>query len=110
MPDTTQEGLENELIFLGKDQQLSFVSHFAKSRTINDGPNSRRPDLSYGVDYSKKLNLFDYGLFDFNLSHRYVGDHIDWTGSKNEFVKSVELDYLTKESSQLKIKFREFDN
>ena len=28
----------------------------------------------------------------------------------SEFVKSVELDYLTKESSQLKIKFREFDN
>ena len=26
-----------------------------------------------------------------NLSHRYIGDHIDWTGSKNEFVKSVDL-------------------
>ena len=27
----------------------------------------------------------------FNLNYRYIGDHIDWTGSKNEFVKSVDL-------------------
>ena len=69
----------------------SIASHFAKSRTATGGPNSRRPDLSYGIDYSKKINLFDYGFFDFDLSHRYIGDHIDWTGSKNEFVKSVDL-------------------
>ena len=91
IPDTTQEGLESKIAFLGKDQRISIISHFAKSRTATGGPNSRRPDLSYGVDYSKKLNLLNYGLFDLNLSHRYIGDHIDWTGSKNEFVKSVDL-------------------
>ena len=91
IPDTTQEGLESEIVFLGKDQRISIISHFAKSRTATGGANSRRPDLSYGLDYFKKINLSDYGLFDFNLSHRYIGDHIDWTGSKNEFVKSVDL-------------------
>ena len=91
IPDTTQEGLESEITFLGKDQHISIVSHFAKSRTTTGGPNSRRPDLSYGIDYSKKFNLPTYGLFDLNLSHRYIGDHIDWTGSKNAFVKSVDL-------------------
>ena len=95
IPDTTQEGLESELTFLGKNQKLSFISHFAKSRTATGGPNSRRPDLSYGVDYSKKLNLTDYGTFDLNLSHRFIGDHIDWTGSTNAFVKSVDLVDLT---------------
>ena len=30
-------------------------------------------------------------LLNLNLSYRYIGDHIDWTGSKNEFVKSVDL-------------------
>ena len=95
IPDTTQEGLESELTFLGKDQKLSFVSHFAKSRTATGGPNSRRPDLSYGVDYTKEFNITDYGPFDLNLSHRYIGDHIDWTGSKNAFVKSVDLVDLT---------------
>ena len=91
IPDTTQEGLESEITFLGKDQYISIISHFAKSRTDTGGPNSRRPDLSYGVDYSKKFNLSGYGQFDLNLNHRYIGDHIDWTGSKNEFVKSVDL-------------------
>ena len=54
--------LESEITFLGKDQYLSIVSHFAKSRTATSGPNSRRPDVSYGVDYSKKFNLPEYGL------------------------------------------------
>ena len=91
VPDTTQEGLENEVKWLTNNQSISLVSHFAKSRTASNGPNSRRPDLSYGVDYSKKFNSSLYGPFDLNLSHRYIGDHIDWTGSKNEFVKSVDL-------------------
>ena len=91
VPDTTQEGLESKITFLGKDQYINIISHFAKSRTDTGGPNSRRPDLSYGVDYSKKFNLSKYGQFDLNLNHRFIGDHIDWTGSKNEFVKSVDL-------------------
>ena len=91
VPDTTQEGLENELTFSGKEHNISIFSHFAKSRTAANGPNSRRPDVSYGVNYSKKFNLPEYGPFDLNLNHRFIGDHIDWTGSKNEFVKSVDL-------------------
>jgi vitamin B12 transporter len=91
IPTTTQEGLESEITFSGKNQYISIVSHFAKSRTATSGPNSRRPDVSYGVDYSKKFNLIDLGSFDLNLSHRFIGDHIDWTGSENAFVKSVDL-------------------
>ena len=91
IPDTTQEGLENEIKWSGNNQSISLVSHFAKSRTASNGPNSRRPDLSYGIDFSKKLNSSLYGPLILNLSHRYIGDHIDWTGSENAFVKSVDL-------------------
>ncbi len=92
IPDTTQEGIESEInIFLDNDQKFSMMSHFAKSRTDTGGPNSRRPDLTYGIDYEKKLNTDKFGSLDLNLSYRYIGDHIDWTGSKNEFVKSVDL-------------------
>ena len=94
-PDTTQEGLESEIKWFRNDQSISLVSHFAKSRTDTGGPNSRRPDFSYGIDYSTKFSLAEYGSFDLDLSHRYIGDHIDWTGSKNEFVKSVDLVDLT---------------
>lgn len=89
--DTNQEGLESELTFSRNNQSLAIVSHFAKSRTVTKGPNSRRPDLSYGFDYNKIFNFYKYSDIKFNLSHRYIGDHIDWTGSKNEFVKSVDL-------------------
>ncbi len=91
IPDTTQEGLENEITFTGADQQLNIISHFAKSRTATGGPNSRRPDLSFGFDYLRKINLSKFGEFDLDINHRYIGDHIDWTGSKNAFVKSVDL-------------------
>ncbi len=92
IPDTTQEGIESEINLLFKnDQRFSIISHFAKSRTDTGGPNSRRPDLSYGIDYEKKLILQSLGSFNLNLNYRYIGDHLDWTGSKNEFVKSVDL-------------------
>ena len=91
LTDTTQEGLESELAFVADNQQISLISHFAKSRTDTNGPNSRRPDLSYGIDYSRNFYSPKYGPFDLNISHRYIGDHIDWTGSSNEFVKSVDI-------------------
>ena len=110
IPDTTQEGLESEVTFFGKDQEISFISHFAKSRTESNGPNSRRPDLSYGIDYLKKINLKEYGPIDLILSHRYIGDHIDWTGSKNAFVKSVDLvDLSLKKKDIWKYIFYKFD-
>ena len=65
------------------------MSHLQKVELIQ-GPNSRRPDLSYGIDYKKKLN-FHFSPININLNYRYIGDHLDWTGSKNEFVKSVDL-------------------
>ena len=90
--DTTQEGVESELnLHLKNNQKFKITSHFAKSRTDTGGPNSRRPDLAYGIDYEKKLDFENYGPFNLNLNYRFIGDHLDWTGSKNEFVKSVEL-------------------
>ena len=47
--------------------------------------------MSYGIDYEKKLDLKEYGPINLNLNYRYIGDHLDWTGSKNEFVKSIDL-------------------
>ncbi|OCW78614.1 hypothetical protein AKH19_00090 [Pelagibacteraceae bacterium GOM-A1] len=92
IPDTTQKGIESEInLILKNDQRFSIKSHFAKSRTDTGANNSRRPDLSYGIDYEKKLLLESLGPININLNYRYIGDHIDWTGSKNEFVKSIDL-------------------
>ena len=89
--NTTQEGIESEINWSGNNQSITLSSHFAKSRTATGGPNSRRPDVAYGIEYSRKFTLPEYGSFDLDLSHRFIGDHIDWTGSENSFVKSVDL-------------------
>ena len=91
-PDTTQEGIESELnLYLNNNHKFSIMSHFAKSRTDTGGPNSRRPDLSYGINYEKKINEENFGPLQININYKYIGDHLDWTGSKNEFVKSIDL-------------------
>ena len=91
IPDTTQEGLESELTYSDLNQSISLLSHFAKSRTDTEGSNLRRPDLSYGFNYIRKIANSKFGIINFNLNYKYIGDHLDWTGSKNELVKSVDL-------------------
>ena len=91
IPDTTQEGLESELIYGDLNQSFSLMAHFSKSRTDSGGANSRRPDLSYGADYARKLADSKFGPLNLNLNYRHIGEHLDWTGSKNESVKSVNL-------------------
>ena len=82
---------KSEINWSGNNQSITLSSHFAKSRTATGGANSRRPDVAYGIDYSRKFTLPEYGSFDLDLSHRFIGDHIDWTGSENSFVKSVDF-------------------
>ena len=89
--DTTQEGLESELVYKDNIQVISLSSHFAKSRTDTDGPNSRRPDLSYGADYFRKFIIPEYGPFNLNLNYKYTGNYIDWNGSSNSFQKSTDI-------------------
>ena len=66
--DINQEGLENELLFNGNNQSLSIFNIFSKSRKLNGQAQSRRPDLSYGANYSKKILLSSVGPFNINLN------------------------------------------
>jgi len=89
--DLNQEGLESQLTFDKNDQSYSFFTNFSKSRTPTGGPQSRRPDLSYGLNYSKKFKSSKYGPFNLLLNYKYTGDYIDWDGSKNSFQKSTNI-------------------
>ena len=89
--DINQEGLENELSFNGKNQRLSIFNIFSKSRKTNGQAQSRRPDLSYGANYSKKILLSSVGPFTINLNYKYTGQYIDWDGSANSRQKSTNI-------------------
>jgi len=89
--DINQEGLENELSFIGNNQRLSIFNIFSKSRKTNGQAQSRRPDLSYGANYSKKILLNSVGPFTINLNYKYTGQYIDWDGSANSRQKSTNI-------------------
>ncbi len=89
--DINQEGLESELLFSGNNQNIGFYTTFSKSRKANGQAQARRPDLSYGANYSKKINSNIYGPFNLNLNYKHTGKFIDWDGSKNSRQKSTDL-------------------
>jgi len=89
--DINQEGLESELLFSGKNQNIGLYTNFSKSRKANGQAQSRRPDLSYGANYSKEINSSIYGPFNLNLNYKHTGQYIDWDGSKNSRQKSTDL-------------------
>jgi vitamin B12 transporter len=89
--DINQEGLENELIFNGNRQRFSIFNIFSKSRKTNGQAQSRRPDLSYGINYSKKFSLSPAGPFNLNLNYKNTGQYIDWDGVANSKQKSTDI-------------------
>ena len=91
LTDINQEGLENELSFNANNQRLSIYNIFSKSRKTNGQAQSRRPDLSYGANYSKKILLSPVGSFNVNLNYKYTGQYIDWDGSVNSRQKSTDI-------------------
>jgi len=89
--DINQEGLESELLFSGNNQNIGLYTNFSKSRKANGQAQSRRPDLSFGANYSKKINSSIYGPFNLNLNYKHTGQFIDYDGSKNSRQKSTDL-------------------
>ena len=89
--DINQEGLENELSFNGNGQRLSIFYTFSKSRKMNGQAQNRRPDSSYGTNYSKKISLSPIGPFNINFNYKYTGPYIDWDGSKNSKQKNTNI-------------------
>ena len=69
-----------ELLFKGNSQSLSIFNNFSKSRKTNGQAQNRRPDLNYGINYSKKFLSSLIGPLNFNLNYKYTGKHIDYDG------------------------------
>jgi vitamin B12 transporter len=86
-----QEGLETNLLINKKNKNISFFTNLSKSRKANGQSQNRRPDLSYGLNLSQKIESNKFGNLDFNLNYKYTGKYIDYDGSKNSKQKSTDL-------------------
>ena len=93
--DIKQEGLENTVSFRNNEHTFSLFSHFSKSRKDNGQAQNRRPDLSYGANYSAKFKNSPIGEFMMNMDYKYTGNYTDWDGAKNSKQKSVDIVNLT---------------
>ena len=89
--DINQEGLENEISFNRNNETLSFYNIFSKSRKTNGQAQSRRPDLSYGLNYSITELSSPIGNINVNLNYKHTGKFIDWDGSANSKQKSTDI-------------------
>ena len=83
--------MENEISLIQNNKVLSFYNIFSKSRKTNGQAQSRRPDLSYGLNYSIKKFPSPIGDIDLNLNYKHTGKFIDWDGSANSRQKSTDL-------------------
>ena len=97
--DINQEGLESNLLIDRNNENIKIFTIFSKSRKANGQAQSRRPDLSYGANYSKKIASDTYGPLSLNLNYKFTGKYIDYDGSKNSRQKSNNLvDLLIKKN------------
>ncbi len=86
-----QEGLESKFAYKNNNKNFSVFSNFSKSEKTNGQTQNRRPEITFGSNYIQSFKNSFIGPFNFNISYRYTGKYNDWTGSKNEFVKSTDL-------------------
>lgn len=86
-----QEGIENEILYKNNNEIFSFYNICSKSRNTNGQAQSRRPDLSFGLNYSRIKLPSIIGNINFNLNYKYTGKYIDWDGSKNSKQKSTDI-------------------
>ncbi len=89
--DLNQEGLENELLFSDDKQNFLIFTNFSKSRKTDGAAQSRRPDLTFGLNYTRKVNLDFYSPFNINLNYKHTGKFIDYDGSRNSRQKETDL-------------------
>jgi len=89
--DINQEGLENSISFKSDNQAFSLFNNFSKSRKDTGQVQNRRPDLSYGANYFKKIRKSPIGEIIMNVNYKHTGKYTDWDGSKNSVQESVDL-------------------
>jgi outer membrane receptor protein involved in Fe transport len=90
MINTNQEGLESELIYEGQNQRFSTFATFSKSKAEGGRSQTRRPDLQYGANFSKKFINSVIGPFNMNLNYKFTGKHLDIDGG-TRVAKSTQI-------------------
>tara|TARA_A100001015_G_scaffold321655_1_gene453760 strand:- start:1342 stop:3210 length:1869 start_codon:yes stop_codon:yes gene_type:complete len=84
-----QSGLNNQLKIKLKDANINLFSSFLSSKKENGADQLRRPEKTYGLNFSKQIENSILGNLTFNLNFNHYGKHFD-THSSN--FNTIEMD------------------
>ena len=84
-----QSGLNNQLNIKLKDANINLFSSFLSSKKENGADQLRRPEKTYGLNFSKQIENSILGNLTFNLNFNHYGKHLD-THSSN--FSTIEMD------------------
>ena len=87
--DLNQSGVNLNLNFNSKNMNFKIFSSFLSSKKENGSDQLRRPEKTYGVNFSKKIDTNYLGDLDLNLLYNHYGKHFD-THSTN--FSTIEMD------------------
>ena len=87
--DLNQSGVNLNLNLNSKNMNFKIFSSFLSSKKENGSDQLRRPEKTYGVNFSKKIETNYLGDLDLNLLYNHYGKHFD-THSTN--FSTIEMD------------------
>lgn len=87
--DLNQSGINLNLNLNSKNMNFKIFSSFLSSKKENGSDQLRRPEKTYGVNFSKKIDTNYLGDLDLNLLYNHYGKHFD-THSSN--FSTIEMD------------------
>jgi len=102
--DLNQSGVNLNFNLNSKNMNLKIFSSFLSSQKENGSDQLRRPETTYGVNFSKRINTNYLGDLDLNLLYNHYGKHFD-THSTN--FSTIEMDSTDLVSLKVEKKLRD---
>ena len=87
--DLNQSGINSNLNLNFKGTDLDLFASFLSSKKKNNADQLRRPEKTYGLSLSNKINSSLFGKLNFNIKYNHYGKHFD-THSSN--FSTIEMD------------------
>ena len=84
-----QSGITNELKLRNKNYNFVLYSSFLSSKKENGSDQLRRPEKTYGINFTKKIKTPLYGELDLHLNYNHYGKHFD---THSTSFSTVEID------------------
>ena len=87
--DLNQSGVNLNLNLNSKNMNFKIFSSFLSSKKENGSDQLRRPEKTYGVNFSKKIETNYLGDLDLNLLYNHYGKHFD---THSSLFSTIEMD------------------